>query len=329
MLYQILILAGLSLFMLNLTLNLATLRLPRRQAALHSPAPLVSVLVPARDEAGNIGACLESLMRQDYPSFEVVVVDDNSEDDTAAIVFRLAARDSRIRLVSGQPLPEGWAGKPFACLQAARQARGQWLLFVDADTVHTPDMLRRVIALAMESGVSMLSGFPRQLATSLAQKTAIPMMYFVVLAWAPLWWLHRSKRPLPSVAVGQFLLFPAEFYWRMGGHAAVSSRIMEDVWLGVEVTRHGGRHLAVDLSPVVACHMYDSVGAMWEGIVKWNLLGGCHFGASPGSPDFFRLHHLSSPILLAVARFPCARRARLGSFNPAPGGSYHRHAPSG
>ena len=140
---------------------------------------------------------------------------------------------------------------------------------MDADTTHTTDMLRRTLALAIESKAAMLSGFPRQLATSLSQKIAIPLMYFIVLSWAPLWWLHRSRKLLASVAIGQFLLFPVDVYWRMGGHAAVKSRIIEDVWLGVEVSRHGGRHLAVDLSPVVSCHMYDDLGATWEGFVKW------------------------------------------------------------
>jgi hypothetical protein len=95
------------------------------------------------------------------------------------------------------------------------------------------------------------------------------MMYFVIMSWLPLWWLHRSKQPKPSLAIGQFLLFPRDDYWRIGGHKAVKSRILEDVWLGVEINRSGGRHVAIDLSPVVSCNMYRSIGAMWEGFVKW------------------------------------------------------------
>jgi len=130
-------------------------------------------------------------------------------------------------------------------------------------------MLRSVLGLAIELRPSLLSGFPRQLASSFAQKVAMPVLYFVIMSWLPLWWVQRSRRPRPSLAIGQFLLFPTEEYWRMGGHKAVKSRILEDVWLGVEVTRHGGRHVAVNLSPVVSCHMYRNVGAMWEGFVKW------------------------------------------------------------
>ena len=269
MLYQVIITVGLLSFLLNLILNLRSLKIPRGDSKIPEPAPLVSILVPARDEEENIESCLESLRKQDYPNFEVLVLDDNSVDNTANIVEQMSAKDSHLQLLRGEPLPEDWAGKPFACYQLARKARGSWLLFVDADTTHAPYMLRSVLALALKLKISMLSGFPRQLASSLPQKVAIPVLYFVILSWFPLWWLHRSRQPKPSLAIGQFLFFPREEYWRIGGHRAVKSRILEDVWLGVEVNRHGGRHIAVDLSPVVSCNMYRSVGVMWDGFVRW------------------------------------------------------------
>ena len=269
MLYQVIVAIGLLTFTLNLLLNLRSLKKPRSNAKMPKPAPFVSILIPARDEEINIGACLESLRKQDYSNFEILVLDDNSTDDTANIVQQIAIQDSRIQLITGQPLPVDWAGKPFACHQLATQAKGSWLLFVDADTTHAPYMLRSVLSLALDLKPSLLSGFPRQLAVSLPQKVAIPVLYFVILSWLPLWWLQRSKKPRPSLAIGQFLLFPSEEYWRIGGHKSVKSRILEDVWLGVEVNRHGGRQVAIDLSPVVSCHMYRSVGVMWEGFIKW------------------------------------------------------------
>lgn len=269
MLPQIIIAAGLVGFVLNLILNLRRLKTPYSDAKIPKPAPFVSVLIPARDEEANIEACLKSLQKQDYPIFEILVLDDNSSDNTADVVKRIAAKDNRIQLIKGEPLAEGWAGKPFACYQLAKKARGSWLLFTDADTTHAPHMLRSVLALALDLRASLLSGFPRQAATSLPQKVAIPVLYFVILSWLPLWWLQRSKNPKPSLAIGQFLLFPREEYWRIGGHKAVKSRILEDVWLGIEVIRQGGRHVAVDLSSVVSCNMYPSLGAMWEGFIKW------------------------------------------------------------
>ncbi|MFC2017135.1 glycosyltransferase [Chloroflexota bacterium] len=269
MLYQVIIAIGLVSFALNLILNLRSLKRPRFDSKIHEPAPLISVLIPVRDEEANIRACLDSLQKQDYPNFEIIVLDDNSSDGTADIVEEMSAKDSRIQLIIGESLAEGWAGKPYACYQLAKKARGSWLLFVDADTVHAPHMLRSVLALALELRPSLLSGFPRQLATSLPLKVAIPVLYFVILSWLPLWWLQRSKKQKPSLAIGQFLFFPREEYWRIGGHRAVKSRILEDVWLGVEVTHQGGRHVAVDLSQVVSCSMYRSLGAMWEGFIKW------------------------------------------------------------
>jgi chlorobactene glucosyltransferase len=269
MLYHVIIAAGLISFMLNLILNLRSLKKPHRDSKVPEPAPLVSVLIPARDEETNITACLESLREQDYPNFEVLVLDDNSSDNTADIVSRIAAADNRIQLIRGKHLPKGWAGKPFACDQLAKMAKGSWFLFVDADTTHAPHMLRSLLALALRSKSSLLSGFPRQLATSLPQKIAIPLFYFVILSWFPMWWLQRSKKPRPSLAIGQLLLFPRDEYWRIGGHKAVKSRILEDVWLGVEVNRHGGGQVVVDLSPVVSCNMYQGMRAMCEGFFKW------------------------------------------------------------
>ena len=268
MLYQILASAGLVLLLLNLLLNLRSLRKPQVNAKVPHPAPLISVLIPARDEENNIGACLESLRRQDYPNFEVLVLDDNSVDDTALIVSRMAAADPRIKLITGEPLPSDWAGKPFACHQLAQRANGDWYLFVDADTVHAPHMLRSVLDAAIQLKVSLLSGFPRQLADSLPQKVAVPVIYFLIMSIAPLWLIHRLKTPHPSVAIGQFLLFPRGEYWRMGGHKVVQSRILDDIWLGIEVSRNKGRHVAIDLSSVVSCNMYPTVGSMWNGLVR-------------------------------------------------------------
>ncbi len=269
MLYQGIIVAGLLIFMINLTLNLRNLKTLRRDEKTPDPPPFISVLVPARDEEANIAACLESLQKQDYLNYEILVLDDNSSDNTEVIVENVATMDSRVRPLHGVPLPEGWTGKSFACYQLARQARGSWFLFVDADTTHAPHMLRAALGQALRLNSSLLSGFPRQLANSLPQKIAIPVLYFIILSWFPLWWLQRAREPKPSLAIGQFLLLPREEYWRIGGHEAVKSRILEDVWLGVEISRRGGRQMAVDLSPAVSCNMYRNVSAMLEGFIKW------------------------------------------------------------
>jgi chlorobactene glucosyltransferase len=270
MVYQAAVSALLVLLLLNTLLNLRSLRRARCDTGLPDPAPLVSILVPARNEEANIGACLDSLRRQDYPNYEILVLDDSSSDRTPEIVARAAAEDSRVRLLQGKPLPDGWAGKPFACHQLAQQARGPWLLFTDADTVHAPTVLRDILCTAIASQAALISGFPHQRVTSIWQKMALPIMcYYMLLCWVPLWWMQRSARPLPSVAIGQFMFFSAREYRSVGGHEAVKDRIIEDVWVAREITRRRYRQLTLDLSDLVSCQMYRGFGSMWEGMSRW------------------------------------------------------------
>jgi chlorobactene glucosyltransferase len=269
MIFQVFVLAVLLLFALNLIFNLIALKRTSKSTKMTGPFPMVSILVPARNEAANIGKCISSLIKQDYPDYEVVVLDDNSTDNTAAIVASLQETDPRLRLIHGQPLTPGWAGKPFACHQLATEARGSWLLFIDADTDHKPYMLRSVIALAVREKLSLLSGMPRQVTSGLPQKIVMPLMYFILLSWFPIWFLNNTRRPWPTLAIGQFMLFPKEEYWRVGGHAAVKDRIIEDVWFGAEIKKAGGRFIAADLSNVMSTDMYQSVETMSEGWGKW------------------------------------------------------------
>ena len=270
MLYQQIIFVLLLLVLINLLLNLRSLKKAKSSSELPNPAPLISVLIPARNEEANIKACLDSLRQQDYPNFEIIVLDDSSTDKTAEIVARIAAEEPRLKLLRGQPLPQGWAGKPFACYQLAQEARGSWLLFTDADTVNAPSTLSTVLDVALASNAALISGFPYQRTTSLWQKMAIPILfYFMLLCWLPFWWMQRSGRTLPSVAIGQFLFFSAREYRAIGGHEAVKSRILEDVWLGMEMARHHYKQLTLDLSKLVSCQMYSEFGTMWDGITRW------------------------------------------------------------
>ncbi len=270
MLYQQIVFVLLGLVLLNLLLNLRALGKPKSDVQLPEPAPLISILVPARNEEANIGVCLESLCQQDYPNFEILVLNDSSTDGTADLVARIAAQDDRVRLLHGQPLPKGWAGKTFACHQLAQEARGSWLLFTDADTVHAPSMLRKVLGVALASHAVLISGFPFQQTTSIWQKMVMPLMfYFLILCGMPLWLTQRSRRNMPSLAIGQFLFFSANEYRSIGGHEAVKSSIMEDVWLGKEVSRHHYKQLTLDLSSLVYCQMYRGVRTMWDGMARW------------------------------------------------------------
>lgn len=268
MLYELAIVICLVIATLNLILNLRSIKITGKHFAMPASTPRISILIPARNEEANIGTCLRSLECQDYPDYEILVLDDGSTDNTANIVRQLEAENFCIHLIQGEPLAKGWNGKAYACHQLAKQASGAWLLFVDADTIHEPSMLSSVIAMALQNKASLLSGFPRQIASSLTQKVTIPVFNFIIMSWLPLWWLQRDNKPRLSFANGQFLFFEKDEYWRVGGHESVKSRIMEDVWLGAEVYRKKGKVLAVDLSPVVACHMYHNFSQMWHGFAK-------------------------------------------------------------
>ena len=259
-----------ALLAVNMILNLRSLhRLGKDDGEEPEELPLISILIPARNEERNITACLESLLRQDYPDYEILVLDDSSDDDTAALVEQIAARHHRVRLLRGEPLPDGWAGKPFACKQLAEEASGSWLLFTDADTVHAPNMLRSALTYSYSHQLSLLSGFPLQNATSFSQRVVIPLIYFFILSFMPLWWTQGSRKPKPGVTIGQFLFFNADDYRRMGGHEVVRSRILEDVWLGFETVRRGKRQGVADLSHVVSCRMYTGMHELYDGLSKW------------------------------------------------------------
>ena len=260
----------LSAFMINLLLNLRALhRLGSERGKLPEELPLISILVPARNEEADIVPCLESLRKQDYPNYEILVLDDNSTDRTAEKVAEIAAADPRVRLLHGEPLPPGWAGKPHACHQLAAAAKGSWLLFTDADTIHEPHMLSSALAYAHEHKLSLISGFPLQKTVSFSQKVVVPAMWSIVLTCVPLWWVQGARGPKPGLVIGQFIFVSAADYREVGGHEAVKARIMEDVCLGFVMSHHGKRQAAVDLSEVVSCRMYEGVGDLWEGFTKW------------------------------------------------------------
>lgn len=263
-------LSGLILCYINIILNLLLLKRPAPGAKCPDDPPLVSVLIPARNEQNNIERCVLSVLKQDYPNIEIIVLDDNSEDGTAAIIRTLMGQDERLRLIIGRPLPGGWAGKCFACHQLSQHASGPWLLFIDADTVCQPNMIRSTLEMAASNEVALLSGLPKQNVSGLTQQIVIPILfYFLIMSWFPLWLLHASKKPRPTLAIGQFLLFRRDDYFRIGGHQLVKSKIMEDVWFGIEMSRRGGRTLSVDLSGIITTKMYDNLGSMTEGCLKW------------------------------------------------------------
>jgi chlorobactene glucosyltransferase len=247
-------------------------------------APLVSVLVPARNEAANIEKCVASLLAQDYPRFQVRVLDDHSEDDTAARVRALGLTEENGGLVAGQDLPEGWVGKNWACHQLSRLAEGEYLLFTDADTVHAPEVLSALVRTAREHRADLVSAWPRQIVGHWSEKLVVSLLPFAGALYYPhglLWWLGRYpgwRRMVPrglrrhlGAANGQVLFFSRTGYDAVGGHEALRGHLVEDVALGRAMAERMGEGLwwvNVDSGGMVSCRMYRSLGQVWEGFTK-------------------------------------------------------------
>ena len=270
--YQILVLLSLLVFLGIVLRNLVDL--PCMPANLSLSGPFVSVLVPARNEALNIERCVRSLLQQDYKAFEIIVLDDGSTDTTPELLRSLVSESGgRLRSLKGEPLPEGWHGKSWACFQLGRHAKGELLLFTDADTTHQPDALRRSVGALEDAGADMLSLTPYQELGSFWEKLVVPMVYFILMCFLPLRLVWTSRNPAFSFANGQFILFRKDFYDSINGHAAVRGNLVEDVWLCMAVKKAGGTVTAFNGTDTVSCRMYRNGKDVWEGFSK-NLFAG-------------------------------------------------------
>ncbi|MBW6454711.1 MAG: glycosyltransferase family 2 protein [Trueperaceae bacterium] len=245
------------------------------------PLPLVSLLVPARNEAANVGTCVRSLLAQRYPRLELLVLDDRSDDDTPAILARERARDARLVVLEGVEPPPGWTGKNWACHQLSLAARGEVLLFADADTeFFDPDAVQAVIRTLQASRADLLSGLPRQVLGTLSEKLLVPMFYWAFLSFTPLALGLVWRRPAFARAVGQLMAFRRDAYDAIGGHAAVRGSVVDDLDLARRVA---GARLAcrvMDATSLVRCRMYRSGREAAAGFAK-NLFAAFGYAILP------------------------------------------------
>ena len=230
--------------------------------------PSVSVLVPARNEAHNIAACVTSLLAQDYPDFEVIVLNDNSTDDTLQILARLARTDNRLKVIQGSPLPEDWLGKHWACNQLDRAATGELILFTDADTRHTPDMLRASVSALLAEHADLVTAFPRQEVVTWGERLLVPFICWATFTFIPLRLVQKLRWSALSITIGQFMLFRRAAYDAVGGYEAVKTDVVDDVCLGRRVISSGGEWRFMDGSRHVSCRMYRSFRETVGGLSK-------------------------------------------------------------
>jgi cellulose synthase/poly-beta-1,6-N-acetylglucosamine synthase-like glycosyltransferase len=265
--------AGLSvLAAAHAVVNTALLRRP--PAVPPAVTRQVTVVVPARDEADQIGGCLAALLDQrGVPDMRVVVVDDGSTDGTAERV----PADPRVRVLTASPPAPGWLGKPNACAQGAAAAGdADLLVFLDADVRLVPDAIASAVAVLTDAGLDLVSPWPRQLTGTAAERLVQPLQQWLWATLLPLRLAERSPRPSLAAANGQFLVVRRTAYERAGGHTAVRGEVIEDIALLRAVKAAGGRGVVIDGSTLATCRMYEGWPAVREGYTKslWSALGG-------------------------------------------------------
>jgi len=288
--------------------------------------PEISIIVPARNEEASLGDCLESLTAQTGVVFEIIVVDDASTDRTRAIAQSFA----RVRVISPEPLPDGWTGKNNAVVAGAKEAHGPWLLFTDADTVHLPGSLARALAEAKREGADLLSYSPEQLVVTFAERAVMPVIFAELAAQYPPQKVREQNSEIVA-ANGQYLLVRRATYDAVGGHAAVATEILEDVALA-RLFRNKGKHVYFRYGgDAVRTRMYRNWPQLREGwtknlallfpqperlavqslflwLVAWSALGVAVYGAAS--------QHFAWIVATALWLLPY-RRIRVAHFSPA------------
>jgi GT2 family glycosyltransferase len=273
-----LVVTGSSLACLGTAHQLINQRLLRRPPT-HPPQVLaaVSILVPARDEAHRIAPTIRSLLaQQGLPDAEILVLDDGSTDGTADAVRVAAASDPRLTVLTGTPPPQGFLGKPHACAQLAAAARGEVLVFVDADVVLEPDAVAAAVAvLRGPPPLDLLSPWPRQIVAGWSGRLIQPLLAWSWLTTLPLRLAERSRRPSMAAANGQFLLIEAAALARAGGWQAVAGAVLDDIGMARAIRASGGRTGIADGSALATCRMYASGRELREGYRKslWAAFG--------------------------------------------------------
>lgn len=303
-------------FLISVT-NLILMRRPPRSSLPAEPLPRVSVLIPARNEEQNILLCVNSLLKQEYSDYEVLVLDDNSDDRTREILAAISA--PRLKIITGKPLPPSWVGKNWACHQLAEQAQGKLLLFTDADTVFAPDALRRAVIYQQQHQLDLLTGIIRNRVETPGEQLTVPFIVWSVVSILPLgiayWW--RKSRAF-AAANGKFLLFTRSAYQQIGGHQAVKGEAVEDLALARLIKGAALRWRLIDLTELVSTRMYQGFRSAWNGFTKnffaifdyrllpalfvwcWLLLITFHPLLSlllPNQPDFHHFYALLTIIL--------------------------------
>jgi chlorobactene glucosyltransferase len=272
---------------------------PRLRVRLPKRTPLVSMIVPARDEERAVGRCVRAMLAQTYPAFEVIVVNDRSTDGTGAILAGID--DPRLIVVDGEEPPPGWLGKPWALHQGSRRARGELLLFADADIHYEPETLDALIAEYEERQVSMIAMLPDMVMRGFWEHIVMPNLIVFAFTVVPLWLANRTRLALFAVGGGPGNLVRRDHYEAAGGHEALRAAVVDDVGLARLMRRRGFPTHVVRAERFIAVRMYHGLHEMVEGFTKnmFAVLGYSYLIAMASVAGGFVFHIL--PYVLALA----------------------------
>jgi hypothetical protein len=247
-----------------------------RNLTLYAPPPLAdgrartccSVLIPARNEESTIANAVHSVLQTEGADFEVIVLDDDSADQTGQIVRALAHEDGRVRLATAPPLPAGWCGKQHACHVLAHLAQHPLLVFMDADVQLEPDALTRMSAFLEQSGAALASGVPRQEMRTFSERLLIPLIHFVLLGFLPINRMRASRNPVFGTGCGQLFVARREAYHSSGGHSVIRATLHDGLKLARVFRAAGFATDLFDATCIAECRMYSTNAEVWRGFAR-------------------------------------------------------------
>lgn len=231
---------------------------PKLRRVSKSYTNFVSILIPARNEEDNILTLLNSIRQQDYSNYEVIILDDDSSDNTYADCSEFADRHSGFKIIKGKELTGDWLGKNYACHQLAQQARGEFLLFLDADERIENGLINSAVHRMYLRKLGLLSLFTNQQMLTIGEKMVIPLMHYVLLNLLPLRLVYLSKSPSVAAASGQFMMFDAEVYREHQWHKSVRDKVVEDVEIMKMVKSTGFNGESLLANGMISCRMYTN-----------------------------------------------------------------------
>jgi len=229
---------------------------------------LISIMIPARNEEKNISALLDSILRQSYSNYEILVLDDFSQDNTYSIINEYSKKDRRITVFKGSELPDDWLGKNWACYQLAQQAKGNYLLFIDADVTLAEHSIANAVNELKNKNASMLSVFPTQKIHGFGALLVVPLMNWLLLNFLPLKFVYKTKNRQFTAANGQFLLIETDVYKQIGTHQSVKDKVVEDMEIVRKVKSEGFKAITLLGNDSVFCEMYESFPEAFYGFSK-------------------------------------------------------------